>query len=260
MKVWVVKKVGGKWNSPEDWTQQPSKAFCLDKKDERLEQLLVIVSNSEVNPHTETPYRISLRAPMQVATTNVGCWHWEGTASLTTHSIDGPVTVESATMTFDQRRSTVPDLPDAGLSLGYIVFGTFASGSASYSISGFNIPLGCTITGSANAVMQPYPDGPVIHTDGDLIVNFGLPDPLHRAVIGTGRTLITGVAETYVCGGGTEVITGDRTVDWLSLPQPPSQMAPTVSADGQSFTGRWQRTDSQGDKVSVWDLHAVQEQ
>lgn len=260
VKVWVVKKVGGKWSSPEDWTQQPSKAFCLDKKDERLEQLLVIVSNSEVNPDTEAPYRISLRAPMQVATTNVGCWRWEGTASLTTHSIDGPVTVESATATFDQYRSTVPDLPDAGLSLGYIVFGTFINSSASYSISGFNTPLGCTITGSANAAMQPYYNGPVLHTDGDLIVNFGLPDPLHRAVIGGGRTLITGVAETYVCSGQTEVITSDKTVQWLALPQPPTEVAPTISADGQSFTGRWQRTDADGDKVSLWDFHAVREQ
>jgi uncharacterized protein YjdB len=258
IKVWVVKKVGGEWKAPEDWTEEPSKAFCLDKKDDRLEQLLVIVSNSETDPSSDAPYRISLRTPMQVATTNVGCWHWTGTASLTTHLVDGPVTVESATADYHQAPSVF--LPDAGLSLGYLIFGS-GSGTASFNISGFNTALGCTITGSANAAIIPRQNGPVVDFDSTIIVNFGLPDPLlHRAVIGTGRTTITGVRETYACPGSTEVITFDREVQWLSLPEPPDLVAPTVSDDGQSFTGRWARTDADGDKVSVWDLHATREQ
>jgi hypothetical protein len=255
MRVWAVKKLGGAWTPPEDWTQEPAKAFCLDRKDERLEELLVIVSNSEVNPVTEAPYRISLQAPMQVATTNVGCWQWQGTASLTTHTVEGPVTVQSATVTFDQVRSAAMGLPDAGMSLGYDVLGTFTGSTASFSVSGLDPVLGCTVTGSATAAMQPRPSGGIVETDGNLIVNFGLPDPLHRAVIGTGRTTILGVAETFTCSGGTTVVTVDKNVEWLSLPDP----SPTVSADGQRMSGTWTRTDAEGDKVSTWDLHALRE-
>lgn len=260
VKLWVVKKIAGAWQAPEDWTEQPIKAFCLDAKAERLEELLVIVSNSEINPNIETPYRISLRVPMQVATTNVGCWRWQGTASLTTHTVDGPVTVQSATVNFVQAKSVAAGLPDAGLSLGYLMFGTFTDSTASYSISGFNTALNCTVTGNANAAMVPQITGPFVNTDGNMIVNFGLPDPLHRAIIATGRTLITDVPETYACPGQTEVITTDKTVEWLSIPQPPGDEAPTVSDDGQTIGGRWTRTDEEGDKVSEWDLHAVREQ
>ena len=62
MKVQVVKKIGGVWKEREDWTRVPLKAFCLDQKDERIEELLVIVSNSEMAPKTEQPFRISARA------------------------------------------------------------------------------------------------------------------------------------------------------------------------------------------------------
>ena len=36
---------------------EPYKQFCLDKKDERLEELLIVVSNSEVNRGAELPFR-----------------------------------------------------------------------------------------------------------------------------------------------------------------------------------------------------------
>ena len=35
VKVWVVRKIKGAWQAPEDWTEEPSKAFCLDQKDQR---------------------------------------------------------------------------------------------------------------------------------------------------------------------------------------------------------------------------------
>ena len=150
-------------------------------------------------------------------------------------------------------------LTDAGLSLGYALFSTSAGSNASFSISGTDTVTGCSITGSASAPMLIEPNGPITHHDGGLILNFGLPDPLHRAVIGTGNTIIAGVTETYACKDSTEQIVGDKSVKWFSLPQPPSQATVTVGDDGQSIVGSWSRTDDEGDKVSVWDLHAVRE-
>ncbi|MGH8316230.1 MAG: hypothetical protein ACRETU_13890, partial [Steroidobacterales bacterium] len=229
MKLWVVRKVDGQWQAPEDWTEEPIKAFCLDAKAERLEQLLVIVSNSEFRNQSEVPYHISLRTPMQVETTNVGCWHWQGTASVTTQFVDGPVMVESATVDYYQAPTAYS--PDAGLSLGYLTMGS-GTGTAHYSISGFNTALGCTITGVANAAIIPRQNGPVVDYDSTIIINFGLPDPLHRAVIGDGRSQMTGVSETYECNGQTDVVVTDKDVHWLVLPQPPDLFAPTVSDDG----------------------------
>jgi hypothetical protein len=192
---------------------------------------------------------------MQVATTNVGCWRWQGTASLTTTTVDGPVTVESATVTFDQARSELAGLPDAGMSLGYVVLGTFTSSTAHFDISGRYTTSGCTVAGSATVDMQPQGSGGFVDTDGDIILTFGLPEPLHRAAVGSGTTTIPGVRETLDCPGGTEVLSIDQDVHWLSLPE----ASPRISPDGQHIGGIWSRTDADGDKVSTWDLHALRE-
>src|SRR5205085_4299386 len=47
IKVQTCKKIAGVWKDLEDWTADHFKSFCLDKQDERIEELLIIVSNSE---------------------------------------------------------------------------------------------------------------------------------------------------------------------------------------------------------------------
>ena len=250
MTLWVVKKIGGKWKTPEDWTKDDFKAFCLDQKDERIEELLVIVSNSEVAPKTEQPFRISLRAPMQVSTSNVGCWRFEGTASTTTTSATGPVTVESATVTFDRFQNQPPlNLPDSGLSSGYNLLTASKGGSVSFSISGFDTQSGCSLTGNANAAMTG-------DNDGSLILNFGLPVPLYRIVIGQGARIMPGVRLTSNCNGNVETFNVDENVHWLSsFPDPGAG----ISADGQTISGKWDRVDSDGAKTTVWDFHSVRQ-
>jgi hypothetical protein len=86
IKLQALKKIGGQWQAPEDWTAEPYKQFCLDQQDERIEELLLIVSNSEANRATEMPFMIPATFPMQLSTSNVGCWAWVGEASTTTTS------------------------------------------------------------------------------------------------------------------------------------------------------------------------------
>ncbi len=97
MKLQALRKIGGKWQAPEDWTNDAFKTWCLDNQDERLEELLLIVNNSEANRSAEVPFLIGKDSPMKIATSNVGCWRWFGTASLTTQSVSGATTVESMT-------------------------------------------------------------------------------------------------------------------------------------------------------------------
>jgi hypothetical protein len=218
--------------------------------------MLVIVSNSEFKDQAQTPYRISLRAPMQIVTTNVGCWHWEGTFSVTTHAPDGLVIEESADVSLDLAKSVAAGLPDAGLSLGYLVFGTNATSIAHYSVSGVSSATGCTTTGNGNAAMIPRAIGPFVETDGSLNLNFGVPEPLHRTVQGSGITLVTGIHITYVCPLGTSTDVFDLDVHWLKWPDP----AVPVSADGQFISGSYETTDADGTHLSGWNLHAVREQ
>ena len=96
MKVQVKLKIGGSWRDFEDWTAEPYKQLCRDRKDERVEELILIVSNSEVNRGAEQPFRYPKQFPMLASTSNVGCWRWLGTAS-TTVTGGSPIGVESTT-------------------------------------------------------------------------------------------------------------------------------------------------------------------
>lgn len=254
MKLQVVKKVGGVWKAPEDWTLAPLKTFCLDKKDERVEELLVIVSNSEVNRLSERPFQIAKDDPMRVSTSNVGCWQWKGTASLTTNTVFGYVTVESAAVTFDTARSSL--FPDAGISLGYALFAPLRASTATYSIDGPIDSSGCNISGTANATIVGRLNGSFFEADGSLIANFGLPEPLYRVALGSGSTNVAAVTLTIKCPSSAETTTGPKDVHWLSLPAEGAKL----SSDGQSITGRWDRVDAEGAKSSVWNFHAVREQ
>jgi len=248
IKVQVVKKIGGVWKDAEDWTNEPLKAFCLDQKDERIEELLVIVSNAEMAPRTEHPFRIDLRAPMQVSTSNVGCWRFQGTATTTTLTPGGLTTVASASVVFDRFQNKPPlNLPDGGISLGFDLFAASAGGSVSFRISGVDATSGCSFTGNATATMTG-------DNDGSLIANFGLPVPLYRIVIGEGGRTIP-VSVTAACPGSVETFVVDESASWLSFPDPGA----TISSDGQAIGGTWTRVDSEGSKTTVWDFRSVRE-
>jgi hypothetical protein len=242
-------KIDGTWREFEDWTNEPYKQFCFDKKVERIEELLIIVSNSEANRGAEVPFRIPKDSPMQVTTSNVGCWRWEGTASLTTNYFSGQVEVASATATtFDRFRFPWTNPEDV---IGFDAFKSANAGTASISISGF--VAGCAVSGTASGPLQG--DGQLL-ADGGFVLNFLHPDPrLNRIAIGGGSTNIPAVTETLHCNP-PETITIPRDVNWLSWPE---EGVP-VSADGQTISGRWERTDSEGAKTSVWNFRSVREQ
>lgn len=45
--VQAIVKIGGQWRAPEDWTKVERKKFCRDKPEEHIEELVLIISNSE---------------------------------------------------------------------------------------------------------------------------------------------------------------------------------------------------------------------
>lgn len=70
-------KIGGQWQY-QDWTNQPFKSFCRDQRAERLEELVVIVSNSEHDPNHLLQ---ASGLPSTLTASNIGCWRYSGNAS-----------------------------------------------------------------------------------------------------------------------------------------------------------------------------------
>lgn len=79
----LLKFEGRDW-ALEDWTNVPERRYCLDMKSERLEQLVVMQSNSEFK---NRGYFIkSSQLPSTVWVSNLGCWQWKGTLKASQNS------------------------------------------------------------------------------------------------------------------------------------------------------------------------------
>ncbi len=251
MKVQAVKKIAGQWRAPEDWTQESYKQFCLDKKDERLEELILIVSNSEVNRASELPFSIPKLFPMVLSTSNVGCWKWQGTAS-TTSIANQPVPVDNtgrATVTFEVA-ATLPGRLRFETSAGLI----FGNGSATLGA--------CSVT-SVGANRVPVkgeaPPAGTIDMNLDLDLGFGQfgGEPPNRKFLAlTGLTTLS-TTTTQVCPNGTQVSTFNSSWDWLHTDTPGNYK---VSADGQTIEGTFTAVVPGGATInSVWKFTSVRE-
>jgi hypothetical protein len=75
--VWALLKIGGEWREPADWTDEDSLTYCPDSDNERVEELVLIISNSDwqgkqpLNPDEQ---------PRLVAG-SFGCATWVGTVT-----------------------------------------------------------------------------------------------------------------------------------------------------------------------------------
>ena len=63
----------------EDWTGRPHVSFCRDAASERLAELVIIMSNSEYFPRTDSAAPEGLPSQLQVS--DMGCWKFTGSAT-----------------------------------------------------------------------------------------------------------------------------------------------------------------------------------
>ena len=232
MKLQAVKKIGGQWQAPEDWTADSTKSFCLDKRDERLEELILIVSNSQAGSSADPPFRIPELFPVRLSTSNVGCWRWSGTASTTTTYDDGNGSGLIGTINGNGavRWEISSALPGA---LQFEPRAGFIDASASGRLGA------CTFTDVVDRKLA----GTGAMPDGRLYINldleFGLGEPPNREL-----TAIDGHAEmrstrTLVCPNIT-VSSGLSSFSWLNVD---SDSTYRVSADGQRIEGEYIATN-----------------
>ena len=131
-----------KWKAPEDWTKVGGKRFCRDKKDERIEELVVIFSNADGRRPAEP---MVFGVPPRLAVSNVGCWHWEGTSSESS-AAEGPFAQDircSATAAFTLNRTVVLEGFAAAQE-------SFAAESGQFTGKGVVNAGGCTFESSAS--------------------------------------------------------------------------------------------------------------
>ena len=257
MKVQARKKIAGKWQDVEDWTDQPFMQFCLDKKAERLEELLIIVSNSEVNRGNEQPFRYPKLFPMLTSTSNVGCFKWQGSAS-TAATGGTPISVDSLASAVNVVMVPVSVLP------GRLVFGTEIGTAGARAVV---TAATCTTTldGATRDFNPPSMGVPPPTNDGtidfnlDLEMGFGEVGgeaPNRKLITLTGSSILT-TTSTLVCPPVTQTSVGAQSWEWLHVDDP-GQFS--VSADGQSIEGRFTGVLPSGATMNtIWKFKSLRE-
>jgi hypothetical protein len=221
LKIQALIKKGGSWGTPEDWTKVQFKSFCRDVTDERIEELVLIYSNS--NPMRPSD-PIIVDPPPQLSVSNVGCWRWQGTSSIEEQASGAGAssmsTASGLNLTFERWRP--PEVPDGapGNELFQLMSGTAYGDSTTVQ--------GCTTTMMGSG---PIPMGVA---SGSLDIGLGLDlglGPPDRTVAGTGAS--SHLTHTvFTCPGGDPVvIDGEMSWGWMELPQLDEQVV-EVRADG----------------------------
>jgi hypothetical protein len=72
--VRALVKVGGQWRQ-EDWTALGSRMLCRDLTADRVEELYVVISNSE---HADRSHKLKPAIPPRLEASNVACRGWQG--------------------------------------------------------------------------------------------------------------------------------------------------------------------------------------
>ncbi|MEO8217241.1 MAG: hypothetical protein ABI718_09170 [Acidobacteriota bacterium] len=78
--VWAFIKIGGQWKE-DDWTERPSVTFCRDQTSQRIEELVIIISNAEFMDRDRRLRPEGLPPVLWVS--NMGCYQWKGSSSKT---------------------------------------------------------------------------------------------------------------------------------------------------------------------------------
>lgn len=261
------KTAGGAWIE-EDWTELEWIGFCRDQKDQRLTDLIVIVSSAK----WQTPNQ-----PITAATTpafkrnNIGCWGYEGTASRETPAeAFGGTGKTVASVTARYGFTQAPQLWDPGQGRlrvfltapvfhdGGVTFNEqYAIDTCSFSASG-SFPMSSVNAGGDTAssiVMNNFIEALPLELRVETAGLIGSNDRAYTANGASLRELIGRVTGTD-CGDPTyETHIGG----WLLTNAETFEdggVIPTVRSDGR-LQGRFE--DPSDGSIYLWNLAPIQE-
>jgi hypothetical protein len=242
-------KVDGKWTRADEaadkadvWNDKPFKTLCRDLKKERIESMVIILSNSDI----ESTLQPQGKFPPIVQATNIGCYAWEGSADLTNNDGNGRIEKMTVSNLRLEARGDVPDDEDTPLRrLFTVVAGTFR-----WSISGasggctFSAPVVDESLGQGNLLYTfPYAKTPAAGARGVLPVLFQEWNQV-RLIVAQGQP----------CGGFD---------NWKAssffLVLEPNESHAQVSSAGKSYTLDASKIFAGGDVTGTWRFTAKRE-
>lgn len=239
--VRALLKVGGVWKE-ENWTGERYRSFCRMKDSEKLESLVVILSNSSIDKANDLmpPGDFS---PL-VWVSNFGCGRWEGSASLTYRWGNGPV----ETMTVSNIR--LDGLGDGAEEEGTPVFQSYnvTAGSYQWSLSGSD--GSCSYQGSAAGQVALWP-GSVLLTHPWIVAG-----PGHRSFVSLlFATWSLPVSVTETCGSPPQSKQIQYVLTDFVLATIFDDAWKRVSNDGKTWVVDASKTDREG-LSGTWRLEA----
>lgn len=206
--IWALFKIAGEqaWREPEEWTGKETRFFCRDRKSERIEELVLVVSNSAF----DDPYRLKPPdEPPLLFFSKVGCWRWKALTQVKYDSGPGGfrTTVSASNVLF--AHPDVPDLDEAqdgrlqffpvGGQIDWEIEGTLAVDDGTF----------CTLTGNGHRTIgADRASNNYLET-----ANFVLPGAAwFHAYAGAGST--GGFTETDICPAG--LVTSEAVAEWFN--------------------------------------------
>ena len=236
----LIKRQGKDWEVA-DWSKTPSSIMCLDDPNDRVERLVIILSNSD-HDRANLPIKPVGSLGPRLWASNIGCWKWQGTATWV-----NPTSTQSTTANVTWER--VPNGGGPGV-IAAAVGDRYGVVAISYRPIGGTITFrasgndgGCTYSGGATFDFANLPP-----TTNFLVTNNFVPaGDFHRVYVGGGLT--PPVTMTQACPA-VSLSTAPRI--WL-LAVDDRQVPLKFSADGRHMTGT---ADAEGD-VFTWDFTAI---
>ena len=233
LHIWLLQKVDGVWQEPIDWTDSFYQHYCRELPSERVEEVVLIASNSEFE---DTNYTIEPPGlPVTVYASDFGCGAWRGTMRTELTSPDGfHLVIEGTGLVFER-----DPLQIGPWGVSYNVNYILMSGSISWSVDG---AVGdCTVSGSSSGLVPEAGR----HTLG--IGVFFLDGLFHRSA---GATVPINEAQHY-----TMSCPGDPPEDvshFVSVDFPVTGELDPADDGGATLSG----TTTIGDVVVEWHLES----
>lgn len=254
--VQALVKIGGNWKAPENWTDVPFRTFCRDKTAERIQEVVMIFSNSDIE-NQGNPLKPQGVDPF-LFFSNIGCWKWRGEVHFVDNDngvkreLDVTATWEAIGPFFDKTGSRTT------------LIGTsyrISEGSLDWQISGTD-SSGCTYSGSRKGVslgtLSSVPSALNFYQNYNYVVDV----PGYRSTLltgflvdGTGAPIIATI--TRICSSSADVLFDPISPVFSVVTGSPNSM---VDAGGTLISGN--QSDAKGGKGTVtglWNFIAERE-
>jgi hypothetical protein len=234
-------KINGQWTH-QDWTDKPFPSFCRDLKAERVDSLIIILSNSDLATTLQAQGKY---APILYAT-NMGCYAWTGSATLSFNEQDSIFDKMTVTDLRMEAQGDVPSDNDTPLRRKFNVVG----GTFSWTVSGVSGDCGYSgaLSGSMIDPLNFMFTIPYAPTGADaargILPGVGAPWLIPRAIV------------TETCSDKTNLINWHAASFFLTML--PSSSYAKVSPDGKSYSLDAAKLEDRG-LTGKWTLTSVRQ-